>query len=322
VSEGISDILVKRYAQTSGLSEEEARQVLEAIREKRPDRFEQLRQTLELLSEYGEKVKDPLLLTVLKPMIADQIMGGREEDSIADKISRAIREAAAAKLAVDSVTKILGEKREEPPPPQVPQEVVDSLNRALNEIDDLKKKLSKARKSKTLKLIKALEEQVKGLRDELQKVKEAPPKEEDEIERIVQKMHERKEKAKEFLEALGYTVKEGEIPPERVKELAEKYGWKVVEAKVSLEELERLKREMEERIKREVEEAYKRGREDAQREIDEKMLEKQLNALQNIVQSAVDRVIGEVIGPVVRNALAGQIGGGSGGSGASGESTG
>lgn len=298
-AEGLGEVLVKRYAQAAGVDEDTARRVLEALRERRPSRFERIKAMLELMGEYRDKV-DPTLLPIIRPLIVQELTASTAGNGIGERIARAIEEVSAAKLAVEAAGRVLGGQ-----PQQVPEQVLKSLESLSRAVEELKKKVEGEEENQTLQLLSSLQQQIQQLQGEIQNLKQGGVKTGDEIEELAKKLEERKRKAQEFLKALGYDVREGELPPEKVKELAERYGFKVVEAKVSLEELEKAKREFEEKARKLAEEAYRRGREEAQKEFDEKMLEKQIGAVERIVQTAVDRVVSQIIAPIVQGAVTG-----------------
>ena len=296
MAESLSEVLVERYAQSAGVDKETAKRILESMKERRPQRFEQIKDTLEVLAEYGDKVKDPILLSIIKPMLTQEVLGAAQEENLGDKISKTIKEISAAKLAIESVNKIFaGEQK-----PGVSSELEKQLSDLANEVKTLREAVKKSKKSKLLKQLNELQQQIGGLQQELLKLKEGGGEGKDVIEQLVEKIDERKTKAKQFLEKLGYKVEEEALSPERLKELAEKHGFKIVEAKVSYEEYERLKKEMEEKIQEAAKKAYEMGKEDAKREFDEHALERNIQVVERIAERAVDRLVGEIVGPILR----------------------
>jgi len=188
-SEGLGELLVKRYAQAAGVDEDTARRVLESMKVRKPSRFEKIKAMLELLGEYWDKV-DPTMLPVLKPLILQELgMGGG--DGIGERIARAIEEVSAAKLAVEAAGKILGGREEKP---KIPEEVLKSLEGLSKAVEELKRKVEGEEENQTLQLLGNLQQQIQALQQELQNLKQGGASK-DVIEEVVEKIEERKQKA-------------------------------------------------------------------------------------------------------------------------------
>ena len=314
----LDELIVKRYALATGRSEEEARAVLSALKERRPDRYERIKSILGVFAEYGDKVKDPVMLTLLRPVLAEEVTRSLRSDDVVDiareastAMSRVIAQTAGVVGALKTLDTLM------------PEQVREKADVVSKEIEELKKKneelmakvseLLEEKKTKELEELKAkLDQQAEvlaALAEEVKKIKESPPTPPSEmpktVHEVVKMIDEEKKKAIDFLKRLGYSVKEEkELTVDEIKKLAEKYGLRITEAKIPIEEYEKRLKEIEEKMKEEVRKAYEKGKEDAKREFDEKMLDRQIKAAENIAERAIDRLISEILGPILRAVFA------------------
>ena len=314
----LDELIVKRYALATGRSEEEARAVLSALKERRPDRYERIKSILGVFAEYGDKVKDPVMLTLLRPVLAEEVTKSLRSDDVVDiareastAMSRVIAQTAGVVGALKTLDTLM--------PPEETRRKADVVSKELEELkkrnEELMAKINELleeKKSKELEELKAkLDEQaqvISALAEEVKRIKETPsqPVKPMTPEEFAEQLAKKREEARKFLENLGFKVVERgeELTPEKLKELATKYGFKVVEAKIPLEEYEKRLKEIEEKMKEEVRKAYEKGKEDAKREFDEKMMERQIKAVENISERAIDRLISEILGPILRAVFA------------------
>ena len=293
----IDDVIVKRYAMATGRSPEEVRAIIDALKEKKPDRLEEFEKVLGVLAEYGDKIRDPLILPIIRPVLEEQVsrIYDSDEDFI-KKLRRAIDEVSARVAAIKALDALLPDKKKE--------EENEEIKQVMAEIEAIKQEIKELKNGGVSeKALQPLLDEIKRLREDLKNLKSGGG--EDEVDRIIEKMKEREEKAKKLLENLGYRVEQG-LSPEQVKELAEKYGFKILEAKIPIEQLEKARREMKQEMERVAKEMYEKGREDAKKEIDEKLLERQAQAVENIVNRAVDRLFEQILGPFIRMWVEGQ----------------
>ena len=328
----VEDIIVKRYAQVTGRSEDEARAVLKLMKKKAPDRFSRIEKMLGVLSEYGDKLKDPLMVALLSPIISEAVKmpGKEEEESFAEDVKRAVKSIASYVAGLKALDMMMPEKSENEQ--KVPPEVATKIDGLEKRLKFLIKKWKEAEEAQKQSEIQAVLNEIGKLKQEIEELKKGGEKKEVTVEDIVKKIHEEEERAKNLLQNMGYKVDKG-LTVEEIKRAAQEMGLKVVEGKVPVSELKKLKKKLVEEMKKKAKEAYEAGKEEARKEFDEKMFERQIQAFENVVEKAIDRIVGEFLGPLARAFLsrggvmptgeAGQVSGeahetepeGSGGSG-------
>jgi len=300
----LEDVIAERYAQISGRSKEEAKAILNMMKEKQPDRYERLSSILGVLSEYGDKIKDPILLSVLRPILTEEMSQVKSEDDPFG-LKQAVKTVGKYVTALKTFDAMLPGISAKPS-----DAVMERINKVEEKVSNLLEEL-KGEKEKTLvNALTTLQNEIASIKGELEELKKTPPKKEEPItaDKIVEEIQKREKEARKFLELRGYKIEKGLSRDEIIK-LAEEKGFKVIETTIPLERFEKFKEEVEKKMEQVAQQAYQKGKEEARKEFDEKMYEKQINALKDIISNVVDRLVGDIFGPVIQGYLGGKISG-------------
>ena len=99
----LDTIVVKRFARLRNLSEEDAEKILKTMKEKKPDSFERISRMLSVLSEYGDKLEDPILMSLIAPLLQQEFskgVGDDKKDDLSQFIDELVKKTAVLR-AVD-----------------------------------------------------------------------------------------------------------------------------------------------------------------------------------------------------------------------------
>ena len=285
----LDTIVVKRFAKLRNLSEEDAEKILKTMKEKKPDSFERISKVLGVLSEYGDKLEDPILMSLIAPLLQQEFGKSVDHDK-KDDLSQWLDELVKKTAALRAIDRAFEKENE------------TGGKGAIEELKEYLKELIENRKEKEMQetinaIVGSIKEEIKALADSIKEVVGNKPNETSLTTSLVKAVENEVNKSKKLLETLGYRVDRG-LTVEEVKRAAEEMGLKVIDGRIPLEELNKLKKSWEEETKKLVKEAYMRGREDEKRLHDDKMYERQISAVERIVEKAVDRIVGEILGPL------------------------
>jgi len=298
-------IMAKKYAEEHNIPVEQALQVLESIREKKPDLFESLRNALGIIAEFGDKIGDPALAPLIQPLIDDSFRnaGG---DGIDDDMQGLMKTMVKFKMMMDTlfgngdkkyyeiIEKL--EKRIEELENKLEDKKRDELiERLEKKIEELEERLEEASGSGSDEgLVNQLMEQLNNMQEQLKKLQDP--------EYLANVFEEHAKKAEKLLKMAGYHVEKAPgLTPEELKKIAEKYGLKLENASIPMDEYMRRMKKLRKIVRKKIKEAFRKGYEKALEELDAKQFEKQLEVLENIIIKAIDTSIQYIFGPLMQS---------------------
>lgn len=256
--------LIKKYARVKGISEEEAKSLLEPIMGDK-DKIQELLDVLQLIDsietkpnsisdEIKEVIKSKALIKLGEKTIED------EEDDIEEIIKKAMK----WKKQLDLVEKILGGSSEDPRIIALEQKFND-LKESLNSLVNL------LRNKEENEVTKEIVNSIKALNENIQKQIEAINK------RIEKLEHEGGipdiDKIKRQLEKIGWRVQppgSEEFDLDAIKKKLEKYGFKIEPGFLTWDKvkeiLEEERKKWEQQIRKDLEKEIERDRVEATKE--------------------------------------------------------
>jgi len=304
----ILSLMARKYAEEHGIPVEQAIQILEAMREKKPDLFDSLREALGIIAEFGDKIGDPALAPLIQPLIDNAFNKGVSSgDGWEDELQGLMKTMMKFKMMMEAlfgggdkkylelVEKL--EKRIEQLEKKLEQQQKDKLIEALEKkIEELEQKLEEAQMSGGMdnNMVSQLMEQLNKMQEQLQKMQDP--------EYLASVFEEHAKKAEKLLKLAGYHVEKAPgLTPEELKKIAEKYGLKLENASIPMDEYMRRMKKLKKLVRKKLKEAFKKGYEKALEELDAKQFEKQLEVLENIVSKAIDTSMQYIFGPLLQN---------------------
>ncbi|MHA1506378.1 MAG: hypothetical protein ACTSR0_04215 [Candidatus Asgardarchaeia archaeon] len=286
---GLDEIIARRYSSIANIPYEEARAILQELKERDKADFERVANTLALMAEFGDKVQDPLVSVILKPMLEKTVSGG---DDVTESISSSLKEVTKYVTTLKALDALLPQKKEN-----------EELKAMLEQYQQtILQALQSSQQSEDDEKYKQLMEEIKALKSEIANLKVNPTNNKVSLETIVNAINDEVSKAKKLLSLMGYRLEKG-ITIDEAKRIAEEHGLKVVEDKIPISELEKMKKAMMEEMEKRAKEAYEKGKQDALKEVDTKVYEKQIEAVENIFGGALDKFISNILTPIVKKYL-------------------
>jgi len=298
-------VMAKKYAEEHNIPVEQALQVLESIREKKPDLFDNLRNALGIIAEFGDKIGDPALAPLIQPLI-DESFNKVNGDGLDDDIKELMRTMVKFKMMMDTlfgngdkkyyeiIEKL--EKRIEDLEKKLEEKQRDEIiERLEKKIEELEERLEQARSGGSDNdMVNQLMEQLNSLQEQLQKLQDP--------EYLAKVFEEHAKKAEKLLKMAGYHVEKAPgLTPEELKKIAEKYGLKLENASIPMDEYMRRMKKLRRIVRKKIKEAFKKGYDKALEELDAKQFEKQLEVLENIISKAIDTSMQYIFGPLMQS---------------------
>jgi L-rhamnose mutarotase len=315
MSEDLAKLLVKKYAEKHGISEEEAMQrYLPLFKEndetlKRLEReASKLAMATEIFGKLGEardKMPDPAqaaLGAMATATVAKTVLGDEDEGDLMKGLMDEVKKVQKVYLAMRFIDRLLGGSDEE---------VVKQL---LGKLEALEQKIAGIEEKKKSEEVAKLEEMIKELHEKLEamaamvtsqpqpdnNVEEKKPKS---LDDLLKEYMSITEEAKGWLERIGYRVEPDKLGKDEVERLLEEHKKKLLEELRS--KPDELKAWLEEHgykiqvpprswddVERMVKEAEKRGYEMA-------LDDKRIDAVQRVIERAVDNIT-NMFAPAIR----------------------
>lgn len=265
----LEETLVKVIAKRKGIPEEEAKLLLESMKD--DDEYEELKKTLATIADVGAVMQNmpPTIQPLAAPLITQTLMSGGNSSSKAAKIAENVALISAAIRAAygddgkDHYLEIIKELKEE--------------------IKELKEEKAKKEQEQLVQqitdTISAISEYMKALENRIAQIEESKSntKQKDEIE-LIEEYLEKLEKTKEKLKKLGL-IKEKEddedsIDLSKAEELLRRAGYRI-EKPLTWDTLHKY---IEEQVRKVKEEAKKEAMEEL------KVKEKQMAMITDLIQ--------------------------------------
>lgn len=300
-------LMARRYAEEHGIPVEEALQILESLREKKPDLFDSLREALGIIAEFGDKIGDPALAPLIQPLIDNAFNKGVQGDGMDDEMYSFMKSMIKFRTVMETLYGG-GDKR-----------YMELIERLEKRIEELEKKLEQQQKDK---LIEALEKKIEELEEKLEEARAGSGMDSDMVAQLMEQLNKMQEqlqkmqdpeylasvfeehakKAEKLLKMAGYHVEKAPgLTPEELKKIAEKYGLKLENASIPMDEYMRRMKKLKKLVRKKLKEAFRKGYEKALEELDAKQFEKQLEVLENIVGKAIDTSMQYIFGPLMQS---------------------
>lgn len=284
------EAIIKKYAELTGRSIEEARAILEPLFEDEENELIDLLYKITQIVGDGEGVAKDVAEAVKANMLLHLQQRATTKPNLLDKI----QEYA---LVMQMMDKLLGAKKEEQRPDpyvQIMEQRMQNLENTLKQLMELMvKQQQSSEKNELIKTLKMMQEtmqkQIDTLREELKRIKE----------RDIVITSDTIPKIKEQLEALGFELKRAgsDFDVEQAKKFLEKLGYEIKPGWVSADELTKILEKERERVRQEIREKILQEIETKKVETAEKIVTTAIDKLFDLFSPVVPEVIRSIIGP-------------------------
>ena len=284
----MKEAIIKKYAEMTGRTIEEARAILEPLLEEEDEEILDLIQKISMLTNNGDGVSKDVAEAVKADLLLKLRNATENRGPNMDKFFE-------YKLMLEMLNNMTREQRQEPDPHlKIMEERMTKLEETLNKLMDVMiQQQQSSEKNELIKTLKMMQEtmqkQIDTLREELRRIKE-----DNRLIITPDKLPE----IKEQLEALGLEIKKAgsDFDPEAAKKLLEKLGYKVEPGWISADELVKILEKEREKVKKEIRER-----------ILEEVETKKVETAEKIVTTAIDKLF-DLFEPVVPDVLRSALG--------------
>ncbi|RLJ00903.1 MAG: hypothetical protein DRP11_05280, partial [Candidatus Aenigmatarchaeota archaeon] len=293
LDEVMKEAIIKKYAELTGKSEDEARAILEPIfAAGDEEKIKELLVLLDGISQSSSGVAKEVA-EAAKAALAASV--AQKHFSTAPRLERVLDKITELQLTLQVLDRLLAKKREDDTTMimNVINQRFQVLESTLTKLVETLTKQSQQQQQQLLvqaleNLQKAFQQQLEELRKQLDKhVSKKKTLTVDEIEEIKKK-----------LEALGFEVKKAgtEFDIEKAKQYLKKLGYKIEPGWISADQLQKILEQERERIRKEI-------REKVLQEIEKE----KIDAAEKVVTTAIDRLF-NLLSPVIPEVMRGMFG--------------